>query len=268
MYPVSLAFVVAFHPNLKLEEIFVVRSFNHSFDQLNDVGYLLSETQYFQPIITRQFRECTETVFKNKEMFSCELKFVIVTENSTKCSIFNFNLALGASNCSDEKIKTYFNFGVSKEHGLIRNIFHEDELKHCNKIETFEKYHETFRLFLRIALLLNTRYSSNIKDVPEDCIANFVRENNSEKFEELFIEVDSKNIGWQKNQKMHLYQLATIVYSHLMKLPDKYKIKTVVTKNFYNNVFDLLFGDVVIHHSHITGKIIGYAHDFCNKKFR
>ena len=190
------------------------------------------------------------------------------SENSTKCSIFNFNLALGASNCSDEKIKTYFNFGVSKEHGLIRNIFHEDELKHCNKIETFEKYHETFRLFLRIALLLNTRYSSNIKDVPEDCIANFVRENNSEKFEELFIEVDSKNIGWQKNQKMHLYQLATIVYSHLMKLPDKYKIKTVVTKNFYNNVFDLLFGDVVIHHSHITGKIIGNAHDFCNKKFR
>lgn len=80
MYPVSLAFVVAFHPNLKLEEIFVVRSFNHSFDQLNDVGYLLSETQYFQPIITRQFRECTETVFKNKEMVSCELKFVIVIE--------------------------------------------------------------------------------------------------------------------------------------------------------------------------------------------
>ena len=80
MYPVSLAFVVAFHPNLKLEEIFVVRSFNHSFDQLNDVGYLLSETQYFQPIITRQFRECTETVFKNKEMVSCEFKFVIVIE--------------------------------------------------------------------------------------------------------------------------------------------------------------------------------------------
>ena len=69
MYPVSLAFVVAFHPNLKLEEIFVVRSFNHSFDQLNDVGYLLSETQYFQPIITRQFREFKEAVFKKKEMF-------------------------------------------------------------------------------------------------------------------------------------------------------------------------------------------------------
>ena len=24
----------------------------------------------------------------------------------------------------------------------------------------------------------------------------------------------------------------------------------------------------VIHHSHVTGKIIGYAHDFCNEKIR
>ena len=114
---------------------------------------------------------------------------------------------------------------------VLSEIFFMRMSSNTNKIETFEKYHETFKLFLRIALLLNTRYSSNIKDVPEDCIANFVRENNSEKFEELFIEVDSKNIGWQKNQKMHLYQLATIVYSHLMKLPDnKHKIKTCCKK--------------------------------------
>ena len=29
-----------------------------------------------------------------------------------------------------------------------------------------------------------------------------------------------------------------------------------------------MFGDVVIHHSHVTGEIIGYAHNFCNKKVR
>ena len=37
---VSYAFVVAFHPKLSLEKIFVVRSFNHTSKQLNDVGYL------------------------------------------------------------------------------------------------------------------------------------------------------------------------------------------------------------------------------------
>ena len=43
LYPVSYAFVVAFHLSLNLDRIFVVRSFNHTFDQLNDVGYLLDE---------------------------------------------------------------------------------------------------------------------------------------------------------------------------------------------------------------------------------
>ena len=84
MYPVSYAFVVAFNSDLKLEKIFVVRSFNDSFDQFNGVGYLSSEIlQYFDPITARQRRECEESVFIKKEkfslgeMFSCELKFVI-----------------------------------------------------------------------------------------------------------------------------------------------------------------------------------------------
>ena len=38
LYPVSYAFVVPFHPNLNIEKKFVVRSFNHTFEQLNDVG--------------------------------------------------------------------------------------------------------------------------------------------------------------------------------------------------------------------------------------
>ena len=29
-----------------------------------------------------------------------------------------------------------------------------------------------------------------------------------------------------------------------------------------------MYGDQVIHHSHITGKIIGNAHNFCNQKIR
>ena len=43
MYPVSYAFVIAFNPYLKPDRISVVRSFNHSFEQLTDVSYLLDE---------------------------------------------------------------------------------------------------------------------------------------------------------------------------------------------------------------------------------
>ena len=47
-----------------------------------------------------------------------------------------------------------------------------------------------------------------------------------------------------------------------------FEIKTVVTKDFFSNVRDLIYADYVIHHSHVTGEVIGYAHDFCNKKIR
>ena len=43
-------------------------------------------------------------------------------------------------------------------------------------------------------------------------------------------------------------------------------MKTVVTKDFSKNVISLIYGSPVILHSHVTGEIIGYAHNFCNKK--
>ena len=83
MYPVSYTFVVAFHPSLKIGKIPVVRSFNHTFEQLNDVNYLSDEILlYIDPITTRPLRDCAAAVFnKNEkysliEMFSCKLKFV------------------------------------------------------------------------------------------------------------------------------------------------------------------------------------------------
>ena len=49
---------------------------------------------------------------------------------------------------------------------------------------------------------------------------------------------------------------------------NKFEIKTVVTKEFFNNVRNLIYGGYVIHHSHVTDEIIGCAHDFCNEKIR
>ena len=50
--------------------------------------------------------------------------------------------------------------------------------------------------------------------------------------------------------------------------PNKFEIKTVIAKTFLDDVRNISFASHVIHHSHATGKIIGYAHDFCNKKIR
>ena len=54
-----------------------------------------------------------------------------------------------------------------------------------------------------------------------------------------------------------------------MDFPDnKFEIKTVVTKDSFSNVRDLIYAGYIIHHSHVTREVIGYAHDFSNKKIR
>ena len=76
--------MITFHPSLNIEKISVVRSFNPTFEQLNDVSCLKDEMLPFaNPITTRQLRDRVAAVFTKKqkyslsEMFSCELKFVI-----------------------------------------------------------------------------------------------------------------------------------------------------------------------------------------------
>ena len=72
MYPVSYAFVIAFHPSLNIEKILVVRSFNHTFEQLSDVSYLKDEMlPFIDPIKAIQLRDCAAAVFiKRTKIFS------------------------------------------------------------------------------------------------------------------------------------------------------------------------------------------------------
>ena len=46
------------------------------------------------------------------------------------------------------------------------------------------------------------------------------------------------------------------------------EIKTVTTYGLISNLYRVINSKVHIHHSHITGRIIGYVHDFCNWKVR
>ena len=71
VYPVSNAFVVAFHPELDLERIPVVRSFNQTFDSLHDVGYLYEEMLfYFNFITASQLSDCAKDVYEKNKKYS------------------------------------------------------------------------------------------------------------------------------------------------------------------------------------------------------
>ena len=49
---------------------------------------------------------------------------------------------------------------------------------------------------------------------------------------------------------------------------DKVKGDFPLSEKFLSNMIATIKDQRVIYHSHVTGKIIGYAHDFCNEKIR
>ena len=73
---------------------------------------------------------------------------------------------------------------------------------------------------------------------------------------------------WQENrQNMAVYMLISFASSCVINFPEnKFQIKNVITKHFLNDIFNLMVRDDVIHHSHVTGEIIDYAHNLSNKK--
>ena len=68
MYLVSYTFVVAFHPSLNSDRLYVVKSFNHTFEKLNSMNYLPDKMlPYFDPIIIRQLRDRAQAFHENKK---------------------------------------------------------------------------------------------------------------------------------------------------------------------------------------------------------
>ena len=49
---------------------------------------------------------------------------------------------------------------------------------------------------------------------------------------------------------------------------DKVKGEFPISSKFLSNMIGIVKNQRVIHHSHVTGKINGYAHNFCNLKSR
>ena len=85
---------------------------------------------------------------------------------------------------------------------------------------------------------------------------------------EIFEEI--KKIKTTKEDENHVTKEKTIayLYKHSIKFLPTEKIKSDFPKseNFLSNMYAILKNQRVIHHSHVTGKIIGYAHNFCNLK--
>ena len=62
-------------------------------------------------------------------------------------------------------------------------------------------------------------------------------------------------------------KIYAFVYNLLRYFPPKeIRYETFTTNSFFINVHRLIKMNIHLHYSHVTCKILGYAHDFCNAK--
>ena len=166
---------------------------------------------------------------------------------------------------------SYGDFVIKKEHMFLRNIFSKEELLKSSSINTFESFHMHFIKFLEIVVFLEEEINSSrqFSDCSYPNLIRFIEKYLSEfdSFDDIKQEIESIQIkGYVKSKipKFNL-QLYAFVYDKVMTFPfSKFECETVATDNFFISVYRIINGKIHLHHSHVTGEVKGYAHDFCN----
>ena len=193
-----------------------------------------------------------------------------------KCWICNFPLHINPTilNVSKDKM-SYCDFIIEKEHKFLRNIFSKKELDGSDGIKNIESFHEHFCKFLQIVVYTQECINS-MKEFSEcfyDELINFCNDYCKDciDFIELKEKISDIEIKTKQKSKISKFtlQLYAFVYQRIMCFPTtKFDCETVTTRNLFEYVHKIINVKIHLHHSHFTGKIIGYVHDFCNLQVR
>ena len=165
-------------------------------------------------------------------------------------------------------------FIIKKEPKFLRNIFSEKELMSSAAIKNLQSFHENFSKFLQVVAYLQNSINS-IKDFSEcfyDELVEFCNKFRDDctdfiEIKEKVSDVEVKRKQTTKIPKFTL-QLYAFVYQRMRFPKTNFEIKIVTTGNLFEFVHKIINVKINLHHSHITGKIIGYVHDFCNQQVR
>ena len=212
--------------------------------------------------------------YKNLEL-SLQSKSEFEKENpidweNGECVLCRFPLEANPTTSENGKM-SYGDFIIKKEHMFLRNIFSEEELLKSSSIATFESFHKHFIEFLKIVVFLEEEIKSS--QLFSDCsyvnLKRFIEKHFSEfdSFKHIKHHIETVEIKGYSNSKIPKFnlQLYAFVYEKVMKFPfSKFEYETVTTTNLFTSVHRIINTKIHLHHSHVTGEVKGYAHDFCN----
>ena len=193
-----------------------------------------------------------------------------------RCCLCSFQLEINPTSFdANENTMLYADFIIFQDNKFLRNIFSNEELSKTDSLKDLKTFHEKFVRFLRITVSLQNAFKINEKfdECFDDGLLNFCRNNCAHcpdfgEIKELISDVKIKN---KSNTKISKFTVQTnaFVYRRLIDFPQgKFDYETVTTLNIFESVRRIIDVKKHLHDSHVTGKIIGYAHDLCNMKVR
>ena len=194
--------------------------------------------------------------------------------NNGHCAICTFPLSNNPTAVDNDKM-TYGDFLIKKEHMFLRNIFSKEELEKSAPLCNLESFHQHFSEFLQIVVFLehaiNTSLQlANCQFVP---LKRFIEAElgEFESFEQIKLVIENVEVKGYAQSKIPKFtlKLYAFVYERVMKFPfSQFECNTVTTANLFLGVHRIVNGKIHLHHSHVTGQVKGYVHDFCNLTVR
>ena len=193
-----------------------------------------------------------------------------------KCVICKFPLKLSPTNCdTPDNEMTFGDFMIRYEHKFLRNIYSNEQLKQSEYIENIKNYYCIFEKYIQICIgILALLNSCNRNQFLNDATEEFVEENfqcdNLTDIKNTINKTEIKNLIKNSgninkfNLKVYAY-----VYNELLTFPSSsLDYETITTNKLFLHTHQLIKGKTHLHHSHVTGEIIGFAHDFCNQRVK
>ena len=191
------------------------------------------------------------------------------------CAICTFPLSNNPTSHDNNDKMTYGDFTIKKEHKFLRNVFDKETLEKSPALCNFKSFHRHFIKFLEAAVFMQRAIetSLHLSDCSFPCLIEFIEEHlpDFESFEQVKSEIGNVEVKGYTKTKIPKFtlQLYAFVYQKVMKFPfSQFECDTVTSVNLFLAVHRIINGKIHLHHSHVTGEVKGYTHDFCNLTVR
>ena len=182
-----------------------------------------------------------------------KLKFIECTPKKD-CCLCDFPLQSKAEN-------GWFKH-VCEAHLFLENIYSAKEMFRMG-IDNFDVYFNKVKNILEIL----GEFCGSIET--ENRLSNAKGEENKE-IKDIAKKIKKTNCGKKdKNEATKEKTIGYLYQKSIKFLPnDKVNGDFPLSASFLQNMIFIHKNEFVIHHSHVTGKIVGYAHDYCNLQAR